>query len=213
MTCLPADVTLISLPPGPLLELTCVAAQRRLSGVWLSLTGMLLAQLDPPSLTTLSLGPRPESQSLVLTVLPILLEPCFHILNSTEAMETVSTLHLIPFISTNSSALGQNPDIAQAFFNCMETVNTTLPTFLKSRLIPLVQVAQHFTLAIYQLPGPIFTTLIQTAIGAFVIQERYALVAACMFLVRVPFFALVFWRLCRITDQSYPQHDGRWESD
>jgi len=43
-------------------------------------------------------------------------------------------------------------------------------------------VAQHFTLAIYQLPEVIFTVLMQTTIGAFAVQERYALVAACMFL-------------------------------
>ncbi|KAF8591613.1 ARM repeat-containing protein [Ramaria rubella] len=145
ITCLPTDTTLISLPPGPLLELSCAAAQRHLSGVWLSLASMLLIQLNPPSFTTLSLGPKPEAQSLVLSILPVLLEPCFYVLNSTQAMEV-------------------NPDIAQAFFTCMETVT------------------HHFTRALYELPGSLLSTLVQTAVGAFAIQERYALVAACTFL-------------------------------
>ncbi|KAF8523853.1 ARM repeat-containing protein [Gautieria morchelliformis] len=145
ITCLPTDTTLISLPPGPLLELTCAAAQRCLSGVWLSLAGMLLAQLDPPSFSTLSLGPKPEAQNLVLTALPALLGPSFQVLSSTQAMET-------------------NPDIAQAFFSCMEMVT------------------HHFTRVLYQLPEAIFSTLMQTAVGAFAVQERYALVAACTFL-------------------------------
>lgn len=46
------------------------------------------------------------------------------------------------------------------------------------------QVSQHFTSAIYQLPEVMFNTLMQTSIGALAIQERYALVADCMFLVR-----------------------------
>lgn len=71
------------------MELTCRAAQRQLSGVWLSLAGILFAQLDPPSFTTLNLGPKPEAQHLVLTALPIILEPSFRVLGSTEAIESV----------------------------------------------------------------------------------------------------------------------------
>jgi hypothetical protein len=89
ITCLPTDVSLISLPPGPLLELTCTAAQCQLTSVRLSLVGMLMGQLNPPSVTMRSLGPTPEAENPVLNALPMLLEPCFAVLNSTQAMEAV----------------------------------------------------------------------------------------------------------------------------
>ena len=92
ITCLPVDATLISLPPGPLLELVVAAARNQLQSVWLSLAGMLIGQLDPPSFTTLSMGPTPEAENLVLNGLPPLLEPCFQVLNSTEAIEGVSII-------------------------------------------------------------------------------------------------------------------------
>ncbi|KAF8511488.1 ARM repeat-containing protein [Hysterangium stoloniferum] len=145
ITCLPADVSLISLPPGPLLELVCTAAQRRLNSVWLGLAAMLMGQLCPPSLTTLSLGPTPDAENLVLSALPMLLEPCFVLLHSTQAME-------------------EDPDIALSLFLCMEMVT------------------RQFTRTIYNLPIGIFTTLMQTTVGAMAIQERYALVSACSFL-------------------------------
>lgn len=89
ITSLPADVTLVSLPAAQLLELTCSAAQRRLTGVWLSLASMLMGQLNQPSLNTLSLGPPPEAEVLVLSALPALLDPCFRLLNNIQAMEEV----------------------------------------------------------------------------------------------------------------------------
>ncbi|KAG8926042.1 hypothetical protein FRC01_009412 [Tulasnella sp. 417] len=46
ITSLPSDNTLLSLPPGPVLELVCAAAQRQTTAVWLSLATMLTTQLD-----------------------------------------------------------------------------------------------------------------------------------------------------------------------
>ncbi|GJJ09063.1 hypothetical protein Clacol_003285 [Clathrus columnatus] len=137
ITSLPADATLISLPASPLLELTCSAAQRRLTGVWLSLASMLMGQLNPPSLNTLSLGPPPEAEALVLSALPALLYPCFQLLSDIQAMEATYALD---------------------------------------------KVALHFVRTLYRLPETVFATLIQTAIAALAIQERYALVSACSFL-------------------------------
>jgi hypothetical protein len=49
--------------------------------------------------------------------------------------------------------------------------------------LKLVQVTHQFTRTIYSLSPGIFTTLLQTTIGALAVQERYALVSACSFLV------------------------------
>ncbi|KIJ41891.1 hypothetical protein M422DRAFT_68108 [Sphaerobolus stellatus SS14] len=94
ITCIPVDATLISLSPGPLLELVVAAVRRQLHSVWLSLAGMLIGQLDPPSFTTLSMGPTPEAENLVLSALPALLDPCFAFLNSAQAMENVRFFYL-----------------------------------------------------------------------------------------------------------------------
>ena len=48
----------------------------------------------------------------------------------------------------------------------------------------LLQAAQDFTEAFYTLPPGLFDALIQCAISALALQERYSLVSACQFLVR-----------------------------
>ncbi|KAJ7855598.1 hypothetical protein B0H14DRAFT_3865185 [Mycena olivaceomarginata] len=58
----------------------------------------------------------------------------------------------------------ENPDIVQEFFACMD------------------RVAQDFTAAFCTLPDGAFDALIQCAISALALQERYSLVAACTFL-------------------------------
>ena len=94
ITSLPSDMTLISLPPGPLLELVCISAQRHLTAVWLSLASMLIIQLDPPSLfpSTLKSGPNPEVLAIVSQVFPILLETALSSLGQPGAMEAVGRL-------------------------------------------------------------------------------------------------------------------------
>ncbi|TFK48147.1 ARM repeat-containing protein [Heliocybe sulcata] len=105
ITSLPTDATLISLPPGPLLELVCIASQRQLTAVWLSLASMLFPQLDPPPAITTSLvsTPSPENWAVVTNVLPVLLQISLTFLGQPGAMEA-------------------NPDIVQAFFSCVEAV-------------------------------------------------------------------------------------------
>lgn len=80
---------MISLPAAQLLELTCSAAERRLTGVWLSLASMLMGQLNAPSLNTLSLGPPPEAETYALSALPRILDPCFRLLHNIQNMESV----------------------------------------------------------------------------------------------------------------------------
>ncbi|KAJ6541009.1 hypothetical protein DFH09DRAFT_1394943 [Mycena vulgaris] len=58
----------------------------------------------------------------------------------------------------------ENPDIVQEFFACMD------------------RVAQDFTSAFCALPDGAFDALMQCAISALALQERYSLVAACTFL-------------------------------
>ncbi|EJD04736.1 ARM repeat-containing protein [Fomitiporia mediterranea MF3/22] len=104
ITALPADMTLLSLPPAPLLQIVCGAMQRHPNAVWLSLAAMLIHQLDPPSLTSLLAVPSSEAKETVLTALPIILDSCLRYLQPDGAMEA-------------------NPDIVQAFFGCMEMVS------------------------------------------------------------------------------------------
>ena len=85
-------MTIISLAPGPLLELVCFAAQRQLTAVWLSLTSMLVVQLNPPSLlvSTLKSSPSVEAHSIVQGILPVLLQTSLGFLGQQGAMESVS---------------------------------------------------------------------------------------------------------------------------
>ncbi|KAF4611624.1 hypothetical protein D9613_003989 [Agrocybe pediades] len=75
ITSLPADLTLISLPAGPLLELVCLAAQRQLTATWLSLAHILIAQLNPPVYSlALKSGPTPEAEMTIERLLPVILQ-------------------------------------------------------------------------------------------------------------------------------------------
>ncbi|KIJ61703.1 hypothetical protein HYDPIDRAFT_115503 [Hydnomerulius pinastri MD-312] len=106
ITSLPSDITLLSLPAGPILELICVASQRQLTAVWLSLANMLIIQLDPPTMftvSTLKQPPNVEAMTVLSNVLPVLLQTSLSMLGQTGAMES-------------------NPDIVQAFFGCLDTV-------------------------------------------------------------------------------------------
>lgn len=91
MTSLPSDMTLISLPSGPLLKIVCLAAQKQLTGAWLSLISMLVIQLDPPSL----LPPRfkttnEEARMVISQILPDLLQDSLVFLAQPGVMEDVS---------------------------------------------------------------------------------------------------------------------------
>ncbi|KAL5498163.1 hypothetical protein ACEPAH_2293 [Sanghuangporus vaninii] len=107
ITALPADVTLLSLPPVVLFEIVCVAMFRHQSAIWLSLAAMLIHQLDPPSLSSLLSEPDDRSRSTVLMGLPIIYDATFRSLQEPGAMEADSM---------------KNPDVVQAFFGCMEMV-------------------------------------------------------------------------------------------
>jgi hypothetical protein len=89
ITSLPSDVTILSLPPGPLLEMVCVAVQKQLTGVWLNLTSMLVLQLDPPSMLPIKPSPTSNSAQLVLQVVPVVVQLSLGFLGQADAMESV----------------------------------------------------------------------------------------------------------------------------
>lgn len=91
MTSLPSDMTLISLPSGPLLKIVCVAARKQLTGAWLSLVSMLVIQLDPPSLLPSRFKTTSEEARMVISqILPGLLQDSLVFLGQPGVMEDVS---------------------------------------------------------------------------------------------------------------------------
>ncbi|KAF9782538.1 armadillo-type protein [Thelephora terrestris] len=103
MTSLPSDMTLISLPSGPLLKTVCLAARKQLTGAWLSLVSMLVIQLDPPSLLPPRFKTTNEGAQVVIShILPGLLQDSLIFLGRPGVME-------------------ENPDVVQGFFSCMES--------------------------------------------------------------------------------------------
>ncbi|KAF9529893.1 armadillo-type protein [Crepidotus variabilis] len=104
ITSLPSDITLITLPAAPLLELVCLASQRHLTAAWLSLTAILIAQLNPPVFSlNLKSGPTLEAEMTVQRLLPVLLQCGLSFLSGEGSMEN-------------------NPDIVQEFFGCMDRI-------------------------------------------------------------------------------------------
>jgi hypothetical protein len=105
ITCLPNDMTLISLPAGPLLELVCLASQRQLTAVWLSLAAILIAQLNPPPPILESnqhkTGPSREAHAIVSSVLPVLLECSLNVMGVPGAMPSVSSFVVCRFMVLN----------------------------------------------------------------------------------------------------------------
>jgi hypothetical protein len=101
ITSLPSDITLITLPAGPLLELVCLAAQRQLTAMWLSLAAILIAQLNPPVISlSLKSGPTPEAEMTIQRLLPVLLQCSLTFLMEGGALEIVSTSALLIFLLT-----------------------------------------------------------------------------------------------------------------
>ncbi|KAK7056364.1 hypothetical protein VNI00_002918 [Paramarasmius palmivorus] len=159
ITALPADITLISLPAPPLLEIVCFALQRQVTASWLSVAGILIHQLSPPPPMPLQgqdsdrekrqakeRAEQDEQAKLVVSnVLPVILSTSLSVLGGPAGME-------------------DNPDIVQEFFTCLDRVAQNLPG--------------NF----YMLPPGGLDALMQCAIRALTLQERYSLVAACTFL-------------------------------
>ncbi|KAF7327466.1 hypothetical protein MKEN_00325000 [Mycena kentingensis (nom. inval.)] len=155
LTALPDDITLISLPAGPLLGVVCRAAERQISAVWLSLATILIAQLNPPPLLlTDKSGPTQEAEQCVQGALPSLVGTGLRLFTTAGGMA--------------------EPDVVQEFFVCMD------------------RTAQDFTAAFGALPDGAFDALIQCAITALSLPERYSLVSAGTFLGTIIHRAAIF---------------------
>lgn len=89
ITALPADQTLVTLAPTPLLQLVTVAARRQLTAVWLTLATMLVGQMNPPALGTLKTVPTPDAKAFVSGLLPALLEPTLGVLAGPDLLADV----------------------------------------------------------------------------------------------------------------------------
>jgi len=169
----------------------CRAAQRQLTGVWLALANMLVIQLDPPASFTVSLRAVPSNEVLTVVrdVVGVLLQATLDTLGVEGGMEAVrgSSLSgwLFSFFPRNGDTMPYaEPRYCARFFQFRGEGKITplpLPGQDGSRG---TQVSYHFVTVFYHLPRLSFDALVQCAISALGLQERYSLVAASTFLVR-----------------------------
>lgn len=92
MTTLPLEVTLISIPPAPLLELVCLAADRQLTAVWLTLVSRLVVQLEPPSFISLKTEPGGDTRQLVDQAATSIIVSSMRVLRTPGVMDDVSQI-------------------------------------------------------------------------------------------------------------------------
>ncbi|KAH8827860.1 armadillo-type protein [Flagelloscypha sp. PMI_526] len=111
-TALPADMTVLTLPPGPLMELMCAALQRQVTGAWLAVSSILIALLNPPTFSmTKTTRPTLEAQNILDAALPIILQSGLGFLSQPGSLES-------------------NPDIVQDFMQCLQRVVQDFPEAL-----------------------------------------------------------------------------------
>ncbi|KAG8960312.1 hypothetical protein FRC00_000674 [Tulasnella sp. 408] len=152
ITSLPSDNTLLSLPPGPVLELVCAAAQRQTTAVWLSLATMLTTQLDSATSNVSHLLGKADRTSNRDTDRAVV-----------EKATAMLVQYTLTFLSA-PSAMENNPDVVRAFFTFLTTVSNA------------------FASAIVTLPPPLASALMECAIKGLTLPERYSLVDAAKFL-------------------------------
>ncbi|KAK7463063.1 hypothetical protein VKT23_007649 [Stygiomarasmius scandens] len=160
ITSLPVDATLITLPPPPLLEIVCFAMRRQVTASWLTLAGILITQLSPPP--PMPLADDQEDPKAARNA---------KIREEREQQAKAVVSEALPILlSTSLTLMGSpngmenNPDIVQEFFLCMD------------------RAAQFFTSNFYTLPAGALDALMNCAVRALTLQERYSLVAASTFL-------------------------------
>ena len=129
ITALPSDMTLLSLPPAPLLSLVCNTIQRHPNAIWLSLAGMLINQLNPPAILTIKSEPSAEAEAVLLSTLPTLLDASLRYLEQEGMMVEVSVC--VPLVLDSKLILLQHAEVAQALFKCVETVRSHFSCMLR----------------------------------------------------------------------------------
>ena len=121
ITSLPGDTTLLTLPPGPLLQFVCEVADKEISAIWLSQAGRLILQLNPPTFSSLKPAASTETLDLLNRLVPVLIRSSLNVLAFQNGMVAVnhSSQHKC---RPSDSFSPQNPDIIKALFECMTTV-------------------------------------------------------------------------------------------
>ncbi|KAG9019808.1 hypothetical protein FRB90_005956 [Tulasnella sp. 427] len=152
ITSLPSDNTLLSLPPGPVLELVCLAAQRQTTAVWLTLATMLTTQLDSATSSVSHLLGKADKTSNRDADRAVV-----------ERATAMLVQYTLTFLAT-PSAMENNPDVVRAFFTFLTTISNAFPS------------------AIVTLPPPLASGLMECSIKGLTLPERYSLVDAAKFL-------------------------------
>ena len=118
---------------------------------------------------------------MVERLLPVLVRCGLEVLSMDGAMENVG-LPLGWKVGLINIAL-ESRHRSRVLFICRS--RAWLSSVLASTLLMVEQTAQEFTKAVYSLPLELFDGLVRCAVKALSLQERYSLVAACNFLVRL----------------------------
>ncbi|KIM23910.1 hypothetical protein M408DRAFT_248853 [Serendipita vermifera MAFF 305830] len=104
ITATPAEESILSLPPQPLLRIIANSIRRQVTSTWLTLATIVTGQLYPTiSLENLHPTPSEHTVQFVAEMAPEIIAPCLAMMTRKDAME-------------------ENPDIVQEFFRFCETV-------------------------------------------------------------------------------------------
>lgn len=100
ITATPAEESILSLPPQPLLRIIAGAIRRQVTSTWLTLATIVTGQLYPIiSLDNLNPVPSQDATQFVGEMVPQIIGPCLVMMNHKDAMEEVRlSIHtFIPF--------------------------------------------------------------------------------------------------------------------
>lgn len=146
---------------------------------------MLTVQLAKPTLdlANLKLVPNPDSQRILSTVLPLLLQSSLQGLGQPGVMEAVGNSLRLSDVTYSCQCISESwccTGILWLYGCCKYSrwINCGL-------LMISIKLARDFVDAFYQLPIDAFNGLMQCAITSLAMQERYSLVSACTFLVYI----------------------------
>ena len=147
---------------------------------------MLIIQLDPPAPFTASLRavPSHEVLTVVRDVVSVLLQVTLDTLGVEGGMEAVRGSSLALDIRDVDNET--EPRYRARFFQLRREGegHPKPPPWSRQGDLRKTQVSYHFVTVFYHLPRQSFDALVQCAISALGLQERYSLVAASTFLVR-----------------------------
>jgi hypothetical protein len=96
ITALPADITILSLPPAPLLHIVVKTLQFSPNAIWLTQAGRLVLQLNPPVLySPLKSVPNKEIYDQLTSILASIVTASFVSIGTPALMVEVSELIIV----------------------------------------------------------------------------------------------------------------------